>query len=155
MYTFRADSLGVLFSLAMSDILKARKSKVSVEFLPATFFVWFLCTGWLFGLSYKMPNFFKLESQLYEYLTMHKSWKKKTKKLLIHFFRYLVYEIFLWPESWWGSMPIYFLSLPWFWTLPIKRFLFWSILNSVILKISNIQSKSKACISESIRINEA
>ena len=55
---------------AMSNILKARKRKVLVEFLPATFFVWILCTRWLFGLSYKMPNFSKLESQLYEYLTM-------------------------------------------------------------------------------------
>ena len=64
------DFLRVLFSAAMSDVLKARKRRVLVEFLPATFFVWVLCTGWLFGLSYKMPNFSKLESQLYEYLTM-------------------------------------------------------------------------------------
>ena len=64
------DFLRVLFSAAMPDILKARKRKVLVEFLLATFFVWVLCTGWLFGLSYKMPNFSKLESQLYEYLTM-------------------------------------------------------------------------------------
>ena len=33
------DFLRVLFSAAMSDILTARKSKVLVEFLPATFFV--------------------------------------------------------------------------------------------------------------------
>ena len=73
------DFLRVLFSAAMSNILKARKRKVLVEFLPATFFVWVLCTGWLFGLSYQMPNFSKLESQLYEYLTM----RAKKKKLLI------------------------------------------------------------------------
>ena len=92
MCIFRADFLGVLFSAVMSDILKARKSRVLVEFLPATFFVWFLCTGWLSGLSHKMPNFLKLESQLYEYLTMR---AKTKKKLQIHFLRYPVYEIFL------------------------------------------------------------
>ena len=59
------DFLRVLFSAAMSDILKARKRKVLVEFLPATLFVWVLWTGWLFGLSYKMPNFSKLESVNY------------------------------------------------------------------------------------------
>ena len=108
-----------------------------VEFSPATFFVWVLCSGWLFGLPYKMPNFSKLESQLYEYLTM-----RAKKKLVIHFFRYLVYEIFLWPESWRGFLHIYLLSFPRFWTLSIERFwfLFWSILNGVILKTSNIQS---------------
>ena len=42
------------------------------------------------------------------------------------FFEYLVYEIFLWPEIWRGS-----LSIERFW------FLFWSILNGVILKTSN------------------
>ena len=63
----------------MSNILKARKSRVLVEFLPATFFVWFLCTGWLSGLSHKMPNFLKLESQLYEYLTMRAKKKKNFK----------------------------------------------------------------------------
>ena len=59
-----------------------------------------------------------------------------------HFFGYLVYEIFLWPESWRGSLHIYLLSFPRFWTLLIERFwfLFWSILNGVILKTSNIQS---------------
>ena len=34
-----------------------------------------------------------------------------------HSFGYLVYEIFLWPESWWGSLYMYFLSFPRFWTL--------------------------------------
>ena len=37
------------------------------------------------------------------------------KSLLIlwkHFFGYLVYEIFLWPESWRGSLHIYSLHLP-------------------------------------------
>ena len=71
------DFLRVLFSAAMSDILKARKRKVLVEFLPATFFVWVLCTGWLFGLFYKMSHFSKLESQLYEYLTV------RAKKIII------------------------------------------------------------------------
>ena len=46
------------------------------------------------------------------------------------FFGYLVYEIFLWPESWWGSLYMYLLSFPRFWTLSIERFdfyfdLFW------------------------------
>ena len=41
-----------------------------------------------------------------------------------HFFGYLVYEIFLWPESWWGSLHIYLLSFPRFWTLSIERFWF-------------------------------
>ena len=82
------DFLRVLFSAAMSDILKAKKRKVLGEFLPATFFVWVLCTGWMFGLSYKMPNFSKLESQLYGYLTM-----RAKKKLVIHFSRYLVSDL--------------------------------------------------------------
>ena len=57
-----------------------------------------------------------------------------------HFFGYLVYEIFLWPESWRGSLHIYLLSFPRFWTLSIERFcfLFWSILNGVTLKTSNM-----------------
>ena len=56
---------------------------------------------------------------------------------LKHFF---VYEIFLCPESWRGSLYIYFLSFPRFWTLSIERFWFllWSILNGVTLKTSNI-----------------
>ena len=41
-----------------------------------------------------------------------------------HFFGYLVYEIFLLPESWWGSLHIYLLSFPRFWTWSIKRFWF-------------------------------
>ena len=64
------------------------------------------------------------------------------KSLLIlwkHFLGYLVYEIFLWPESWRGSLHIYLLSFPRFWILSIERFwfLFWSILNGVTLKTSN------------------
>ena len=49
-------------------------------------------------------------------------------------------EIFLWPESWRGSLHIYLLSFPRFWTLSIKGFcfLFWSILNGVTLKTSNM-----------------
>ena len=64
------------------------------------------------------------------------------KSLLIlwkHFLGYLVYEIFLWPKSWRGSLYIYLLSFPRFWTLSIERFwfLFWSILNGVALKTTN------------------
>ena len=46
---------------------------------------------------------------------------------------------FLWPESWRGSLYMYLLSFPRFWTLSIERFwfLFWSILNGVTLKTSN------------------
>ena len=60
-------------------------------------------------------------------------------KWVQHFFGYLVYEIFLWPESWRGSLYMYLLSFPRFWTLSIERFwfLFWSILNGVTLKTSN------------------
>ena len=36
-----------------------------------------------------------------------------------HFSGYLVYEIFLWPESWRGSLHIYILSFQGFWTLSI------------------------------------
>ena len=42
-----------------------------------------------------------------------------------HFFGYLVYETFRWPESWRGSSHIYLLSFPRFWTLSIERFWFW------------------------------
>ena len=47
-----------------------------------------------------------------------------------HFFGYLVYEIFLSLESWRGSLYMYLLSFPRFWTLSIERFdfyfdLFW------------------------------
>ena len=68
------------------------------------------------------------------YLNLYK-WVK-------HFFRYLVYEIFLWPESWRGPLYMYLLSFPRFWTLSIERFwfLFWSILNGVTLKISNTRA---------------
>ena len=63
--------------------------------------------------------------------------------LVKHFFGYLVYEIFLWPESWRGSLYIYLLSFPRFWTLSIERssFLVWSILNSVTLKTNHMFSK--------------
>ena len=58
---------------------------------------------------------------------------------LKRFFEYLVYEIFLWPEIWRGSLHIYLLPFPRFWTLSVERFwfLFWSILNGVTLKTSN------------------
>ena len=36
--------------------------------------MWVLCTGWLFEIPDKMPNFSKLESQVNVYLT------KRTKK---------------------------------------------------------------------------
>jgi len=56
-----------------------------------------------------------------------------------HFFGYLVFEIFLCPESWRGSLYMYLLSFPRFLTLSIERFwfLFWSILNGMTLKTSN------------------
>ena len=56
-----------------------------------------------------------------------------------HFFGYLVYEIFLWPESWRGSLYMYLPSFTRIWTLSIEGswFLFWSILNGVTLKTSN------------------
>ena len=55
------------------------------------------------------------------------------------FLRISRYGIFFWPESWRGSLYIYLLSFPRFWTLSIERFwfLFWSILNDVTLKTSN------------------
>ena len=59
--------------------------------------------------------------------------------LVKRFFGYLVYEIFLRPESWRGSLYMYLLSFSRFWTLSIDRFwfLFWSILNGVTMKTSN------------------
>ena len=90
MCTFRADFalkaflqvlhlngfLRVLFSAAMSDILKQEK--------PIEGFGWIFngntfcvgSTGWLFVLPEKMPQFLKLESQLYLHST------KRTKKLI-------------------------------------------------------------------------
>ena len=60
-----------------------------------------------------------------------------------HFFGYLVYEIFLWPESWRGSLYMYLLSFPRFWTLSIGRFWFWflSILNCMTLKNEDRSTK--------------
>ena len=77
-------------------------------------------------------------------IRMDTSMASPYKSLLIlwkHFFGYLVYEIFLWPESWRGSLYMYLLLFPRFWTLSIERFwfLFWSILNGVTLKTSNIE----------------
>ena len=37
------------------------------------------------------------------------------------FFEYLVYELFLWPEIWWGSLRIYLLSFRRFWTLSVRN----------------------------------
>ena len=42
---------------------------------------------------------------------------KSLKVWVKHFFGYLVYEIFLWPESWRGSLFMYLLSFPRFWTI--------------------------------------
>ena len=42
-----------------------------------------------------------------------------------HFFGYLVYGIFFWPEFWRGSLYIYLLSFPRFRTLSIERFWFY------------------------------
>ena len=55
------------------------------------------------------------------------------------FLRISRYGRFFWPESWRGSLYIYLLSFSRLWTLFIERFwfLFWSILNGVILKTSN------------------
>ena len=56
-----------------------------------------------------------------------------------HFFGYLVYDIFLWPESKQGALYTYVLSFSRLWTLSIERFwiLLWSILNGMTLKTSN------------------
>ena len=77
------------------------------------------CTGWGFG--------------LWGLWSLWEIWVK-------HFFGYLVYGIFLWPESWRGSLYIYLLSFPKFWTLSIERFwfLFWYILNGVTLKTCKV-----------------
>ena len=64
---------------------------------------------------------------------------------VIHFFGYLVYGIFFWPESWRESLYIYLLSFPRFRTLSIERvwFLFWSLLNE---KTSNCgRRESERC----------
>ena len=61
-----------------------------------------------------------------------------------NFFGYLVYEIFLWPESWRGSLYMYLLSFPRLWTLCIERFwfLFWQIyFEWFTLKTSNCEHK--------------
>ena len=64
---------------------------------------------------------------------------KSLKIWVKHFFWYLIYEVFFWPESWRGALYIYLplfprfrnLSIEWFWLL------FWSILNDMTLKTSN------------------
>ena len=70
---------------------------------------------------------------------------KSLKVWVKHFFGYLVYEIFLSPESWRGSLYMYLLSIPRFWTLSIERFwfLFRSILNGVTPKTSNYLLQEK------------
>ena len=75
---------------------------------------------------------------------------KSLKVWVKHFFGYLVYEIFLWPEIWRGSLYIYLLSFPRFWTLSIERFWFllWSILNGVTQKTSNLHSPLLVLISK-------
>ena len=77
-----------------------------------------------------------------ELIRMSSSMASPYKALQIwvkHFLGYLVYELFLRPKSWRGSLYIYLLSFPRFWTLSIEWFwfLFWSILNGVTLKTSN------------------
>ena len=67
-------------------------------------------------LIYRWAQAWRLHTNLY-------NWVKR-------FFGYLVYEIFLWPESWRRSLYMYLLSFPRFWTLSIERFdfyfdLFW------------------------------
>ena len=60
-------------------------------------------------------------------LRMGTSMVSSYKFLLIlwkHFLGYLVYEKFLWPESWPGSLHIYLPSFPRFWTLLIEPFWF-------------------------------
>ena len=60
-----------------------------------------------------------------ELIQVSTSMASSYKSLLVwvkHFFGYLVYEIFLWPESWRGSLYTYLLSFPRFWTLPIEGF---------------------------------
>ena len=61
---------------------------------------------------------------------------------------YLVCKIFLWPDSWRGSLYMYLLSFPEFWTLSVERFwfLFWSIWNGVMLKTSNTVTKMYAIL---------
>ena len=49
---------------------------------------------------------------------------KSLKVWVKHFFGYLVYEIFLWPESWRGSLFMYLLSFPRFWTIYWKVLIF-------------------------------
>ena len=56
-----------------------------------------------------------------------------------HLLGYLVYQLFLRPKSWRGSLYIYLLSFPRFWALFVEWFwfLFWSILDGVTLKTSS------------------
>ena len=71
--------------------------------------------------------------------------------LVKHFFGYLVYEIFLWPESWRGSSYMYLLSFPRFWTLSVERFwfflfdLFWMAWHRkpVIVRTSQISRENR------------
>ena len=67
-----------------------------------------------------------------------------------HSLGYVVYEIFLWPESWRGSLYIYLLSFPRLWTLSIERlwFLFWSISNGETLK-TRLKAEIRAVDSQS------
>ena len=77
--------------------------------------------------------FFRFPSAMLVHIWMGTSMASPYKSLLIwvkRFFGYLVYEIFLWPESWRGSLYICLVSFPRFWTLSIERFdfhfdLFW------------------------------
>ena len=64
-------------------------------------------------------------------IRMDTSMASPYKPLLIlwkHFFGYLVYEIFLWPESWRGSLYIYLLSIS-----QILDFIYWTVLIFILI----------------------
>ena len=93
---------------------------VSVSFRPSCW----CSSGW--------APAWRLRTNLYKFSAGWIQWVN-------HFFGYLVFELYLWPKSWRGSLYIHLLSFPRFWTLSIEWFwfLFWSILNGVTLKTSN------------------
>ena len=62
--------------------------------------------------------------QLIQVSTSMASPYKSLQVWVKHFFGYLVYKISVWPESWRGSLYMYLLSFPRFWTLSIERFWF-------------------------------
>ena len=99
---------------------------------------------WIHAFVAKLDNrcFCWFPSAMLELIQVSTSMASPYKSLEVwvkHFFGFLVYEIFLWPESWRGSWYMYLLEFPRFWTLSIERFwfLFSSILNGVTLTTSN------------------